>query len=551
MPSTPQAKRSRSIAGRQTAQAVFKLVSVIALAALIWSTLQLEPWREAGGMPGSAAASGDIPWTQVNPIGVNTFLNREVESWKRDRTLEMTVEVGAGWIKQHFPWRDIETQQDVYWDDRFQQDAWAKYDHIVDLAEQHGLRIIARIDLAPAWARPFGSTVTAPPENPADFADFIDEFVRRYRGRVQFIQIWNEPNLAAEWGGSIDPAGYTDLLRTAATAARDVDPHVVILSAPMAMTTENSDRAMDDLSYWQALYDNGAAPYFDIMSANAYGLDQPFDAAPDAAALNVRRIELLRELAAANGDAGKPIWLNEYGWNASPAGYPEDQLTWSRVSEQQQADWTRAGIEYFRDAYPWFGVANTWYFRQVGDIPKSRSDYYFRMVDIAFTPRPLYWSLKALGDELSTAGHGVHNDLAPPFRPLGRWPIVRDPSASAGEYIAGETGSRLRIHLDGISARLLLAPGQQATTIELNTGDGNHPEMVQVEAGQVELQLISGSAASAPRTMTVEVRVTGEAPLLVDGLDVEGARSYRYVVASGVALLASLALYTLSRRPAA
>lgn len=551
MSSTPQAARSRTFPSRQTALMALRVAAVIALIALIWSTVQLEPWRQAAGSPGNAAASGEIPWTQVNPIGVNTFLGHEVEAWKRERTVEMAAEAGAGWIKQHFPWRDIETEQDVYWDNRFQQDAWAKYDHIVELAERNGLRVIARIDLAPDWARPFGSSATAPPENYADYADFIAEFVRHYQGRVQFIQVWNEPNLAAEWGGAIDPEGYARLLRAAAEAAWSIDPNVVILSAPMAMTTENSERAMDDLSYWQALYDAGVAPYFDIMSANAYGLDQPYDAAPDPGALNIRRIELLRELAIANGDGGKPIWLNEYGWNASPPDFPADQLIWSRVDEARQAEWTRAGIEFMRERHAWFGVANTWYFRQVGDIPKSRSDFYFRMVDVAFTPRPLYWSVKALGDELRVAGDGVHNDLAAPIRPLGQWPVVRAPEASGGEYIAGRPGARLLIEIDGNAASLQLAPGQPATAVKLRLSDNGGTKTIDVEAGEDRLKLFNGSASSAPRRVTVEVEVTGEEPLLVDGLVVEGRRDYRLAAASAAALIASAGLYVLLRRGAA
>ena len=300
------------------------MVAITSAMFFVWSAIRLEIW--ATGPETHDASTSTIPWTEVNPVGFNTFLNREVEPWKRNLTLEMAGDANAGWIKEHFPWRSIETSQDVYWDFNFQQDAWAKYDAIVDNAEQHGLRIIARIDLAPAWARPVGSSPTAPPEDIADYAEFIAEFVRRYQGRVQFIQVWNEPNLAAEWGGSIDPEGYARLLDAAATAARAVDPNVVILSAPMAMTTENSERAMDDLRYWQALYDAGVSPSFDIMAANAYGLNQRFDAPPDKSELNIRRVELLRELAVRNGDTNKPglvdrIWVERVSGIISARGF--------------------------------------------------------------------------------------------------------------------------------------------------------------------------------------------------------------------------------------
>ena len=44
-----------------------------------------------------------------------------------------------------------------------------------------------------------------PPDNLSDFGDFVYALVSRYKtgspqGRVHAIEIWNEPNLAREWG---------------------------------------------------------------------------------------------------------------------------------------------------------------------------------------------------------------------------------------------------------------------------------------------------------------------------------------------------------------
>ncbi|CAN5643197.1 hypothetical protein BH23CHL2_BH23CHL2_19480 [soil metagenome] len=526
----------------------FRMLAILSAAFLIWSTARLELWETSS--PETDAASSSIPWTKVNPIGVNTFLAREVESWKRERTLEMASEAGAGWIKEHFPWRDIETAPDTYWDNNFQQDSWAKYDAIVEAAERHGLRVIARIDLPPGWARPTGSDHTSPPANLDDFADFVTDFVDHFRGRVQFIQIWNEPNLAAEWGGEIDPEGYAELLRVAATAARQADPNVVILSAPLAMTTENSDRAMDDLSYWRALYKAGAEPHFDIMSANAYGLDQKYDAAPDARTLNIRRIELIRQIAVEHGDGDKPIWLNEYGWNASPEGFSPEILTWSRVTEDRQAEWTADGIEYLTGEHPWFGVANTWYFRQVGDISIERPDYYFRAVDVEFTPRPLYHALNELGDRLRYARPGVHNDLDAGIRPVGIWSIVRDPGAIQQEYISGSTGSRLIIQIEGNRLVGLLSEHQRGTTIVVSTADGSGTggEELAIADGQQRIELASWSVDQAPRARTVSVEVVGPQPLLLDGIEVRDGRSSRTLIVGGSALVLAVACLAILRR---
>jgi hypothetical protein len=63
-------------------------------------------------------------------------------------------------------------------------------------------------------------------------------------------------------------------------------------------------------------------------------------------------------------DAKKPIWFNEFGWNASPEDMTKTQLTWGRVSEQQQAEYTTKAIALARSNWDWAGVFCIWYFRQ-------------------------------------------------------------------------------------------------------------------------------------------------------------------------------------------
>jgi hypothetical protein len=59
---------------------------------------------------------------------------------------------------------------------------------------------MARVDFQPAWARVDGAD-NGPPDNYNDYGDFLYEMASRYRGRIRAYEIWNEPNLAREWGG--------------------------------------------------------------------------------------------------------------------------------------------------------------------------------------------------------------------------------------------------------------------------------------------------------------------------------------------------------------
>ena len=336
-----------------------------------------------------------IAHTDVNPYGANFFLDREVEGWKQERTLEMAKAAGIGWIKQQFSWEEIEPA-------RKGEYQWEKHDRIVDLAEQYDMELIARLDRPPDWTRKDNRFKTRPPDNLADYGDFVHAFVQRYKGRVRYVQIWNEPNLTAEWGFQrVDAVAYTGLLEVAYRRAKEADPEVVILSAPLAITLEDASMRgnHNDLVFLEQMYEAGAGEFFDILSSNAFGLDRPPEDPPGPDTLNFRRVELQREIMERYGDAAKPVWINEYGWNAAPASFPEEHLTWERVTEEQQAEYTVQGIAWARAHWPWLGVVNIWYFRQVGDIPPDRPTYYFALVDPEFNPRPVYEALRNAADQ--------------------------------------------------------------------------------------------------------------------------------------------------------
>src|SRR6476661_2366172 len=72
----------------------------LALALLLLASLSLQLF--AGLRTGAAQTT--IPDTGVIPYGVNTFLDKEVEFWKKERTMQMISESGVKWIKQIFAW---------------------------------------------------------------------------------------------------------------------------------------------------------------------------------------------------------------------------------------------------------------------------------------------------------------------------------------------------------------------------------------------------------------------------------------------------------------
>ena len=337
----------------------------------------------------------------VNPFGVNTFLEQEVELSKRERQVKMIAEAGFRWIRQEFPWYDIEIHAKGDFQDRRSEtyrEAWEKYDNIVELAGERNLQIIARLSSPPKWAldETHWEIGFGPPEVYADFVDYVSAVAKRYRGQISYYQIWNEPNIYPEWGEEkISPERYTELLCLAASAIRVADPDAVILSAALAPTAALTDRDLNDFIFLQRMYMAGAGECFDVMSVQGYGLwSGPTDRRMRPGSINYGRNQYIRDIMVANGDSSKAIWISEMNWNAVPVetGLPAN---YGRVSLEQQSDWAALAYERARVEWPWIGVVSLWYFKRADASEADQTWYYFRVLDPDFGKMPIYDGLKS------------------------------------------------------------------------------------------------------------------------------------------------------------
>lgn len=500
-----------------------RTVALTVILIAIFGALSLVLVRYAGlaRSPADAwVAARAVPNTDVNPYGANFFLSREVEEWKRQRTVQMAREAGLGWAKQQFAWAEIEPlRKGEFIDPVSGESSWAKFDRIVDLLRANGLQVIARLDLAPAWARPPDSRAETPAEDLDDFGDFVYAFVKHFRGRVQYIQIWNEPNIYPEWGEqAVDPAGYTRMLQVAYTRAKEADPNIYVLSAPLAVTLGEPHpepgrwRSMPDPDFLSAMYEAGAGSYFDILSANAFGFDLPPEDPPDVNVLNFRRVELQREIMERNGDGGKAIWFNEYGWNAAPADWGDEALIWKQVSEKEQAEYTLRGIDFAHREWPWAGVFNVWYFRQTGQqYSPDDAAFYFRMVDVDFTPRRVYDAVSDATASLFVAPAGHFEETNPAVAASPDWQGSIVAEASGGGLLQCEVpGASLTFTFRGHSVDLIARRGPEGGHL-LVTVDGHNVAGLPVDAqGRSYVELDADTAEWQSRLLVASGMSTSQ-----------------------------------------
>jgi hypothetical protein len=318
-----------------------------------------------------------------------------------EHDLGLVQDLGFGWVKQNFAWRDIEKERGGY--------DWWRPDQIVTAVENHNLKLIVRLDHHPVWSveslpdDQLGDN--QPPVDYQDFGNFCHTLADHYKGRIAAYQVWNEPNLSREWGDkSPNPAEYTALLKVCYEGIKTADPHAIVISAGLAPTGTPPPVAMPDAEFLQGMYDAGAAAYFDVLGVNAPGYKAPPELSPEEALDPIwggnrfntfRHVEDLRTIMVENGDTDKQIAILEMGWMV----YQEyhTSYTWHGVTEEQQAEYLVAAYKYARENWqPWIGLMNTIYIADFDWTAEDNEQYWWSIVLPDGTPRLAYEALRTM-----------------------------------------------------------------------------------------------------------------------------------------------------------
>ena len=149
------------------------------------------------------------------------------------------------------------------------------------------------------------------------------------------------------------------------------------------------------------MYEAGAKAYFDVLGAHGPGFKAPPDVSPEEAAASplwgghrsftFRRVEDLRQIMVANGDAAKQIWLLEFGWTTDQVN---PAYAWHRVTPEQQAStWCRA-YKWAHDNWsPWIGVMALWTLPDPSWGPE-REEYWWAVANPDGSDRPALTRLR-------------------------------------------------------------------------------------------------------------------------------------------------------------
>ncbi len=450
-----------------------------------------------------------MPHTDAPAIGANTFLHLEPDRKNIRRELAILKAAGVGIIRQQFLWEEIEEQgKNNFVNYRDGSPTWDKYDAIVKEAGDAGIEILARLERPPRWAvadwDPELPGSQHPPDDLDDFGDFVAAVAGRYRGKVRYFQIWNEPNLWGEWGESDpDAAEYAEMLRVAYRRAKEANPEAVIVMAGLAPTIERGPRNLSDTLFLERLYVLGAQGYFDLAASMSYGLRTgPHDVRIDESRTNFPRAVLSREIMVAYDDGDTPIWAAEYGWMSLPEDWQGKPGIWGNHPTDRQSRWTVEGMERARAQWPWMTTIFVWASRWPNETHPDDPTPWFRLMDRDFTPRPILEELRASTESGPVAGIGVHQDTNPAFEFEGPWPREPNEEAALGLWrTTGQAGARVNFRFEGDTVSLMTYRGPEMglLRVRIDENDSLPDQVPKNHRGQAVIDLYAASPETKAR----------------------------------------------------
>jgi hypothetical protein len=179
---------------------------------------------------------------------------------------------------------------------------WDILDREVELGEKHHVDLLLPLGDTPDWA-------SAAPERDAngpsqcdianleDWRTVIRTEATRYKGRIRYYEIWNEPNLP-RLSQTCSPEKLLILAREAYTILKQVDPNIQVVS-PSPVNPNGLD--------WLGRYlELGGGKYADIIGYHFYVTTRP----ESMLDLILPAKEIMRK----HGVDDKPLWNTEAGW---------------------------------------------------------------------------------------------------------------------------------------------------------------------------------------------------------------------------------------------
>ncbi len=272
----------------------------------------------AGGamvLPTSVQACSSAPYGVVGTM-------RWSDWGSFDMPAKAAAELGAQWQLEDFAWGDLEPTEGQF--------EFTGADRMLDALHGQNLNnVVGILSYSASWATSTqdddGARVSFYAPDLNKYAAFLKVLVGRYKDRIHYWQVWNEPNSPDFWRPQPNANEYAELLKVAYRAVKEADPSAKVLAGAV---TGNA------VSYLQDMLNAGTGNSFDILAIHPYakpvneanGLKESMPEVRKVVEVDLARY---RAFLQRNGLGDRPIWATEIGWPAN---------AW-QLNEQVQANY--------------------------------------------------------------------------------------------------------------------------------------------------------------------------------------------------------------------
>lgn len=295
---------------------------------------------------------------------------------------------GASIISTAASWRTLQPEEDGAYD-------WKLLDRVVDAANAAGLRVRLQVSTMPQWAVDDRTDTDFwhPPLTDAELRRwnrFVHDLTVHVQGRVDYLEIWNEPNEYDFWPTGPDPEAFARLLHASYGAVKEVDPGIAVVSGGLSNNDIGFLRALYDArdelyGEDEVLFDQvGVHPFSGDRSPNTELARWTYEREPFGEfSQNFLGIVDLHDLMEQRGDAGTPLYIGEFGYSTQP---------WREFGPVSDADRAVYLEQAFRAATCYSYVsALSWYYLH----PTPFNDPSWTLLDRQGRPNETYAALVA------------------------------------------------------------------------------------------------------------------------------------------------------------
>jgi len=228
-----------------------------------------------------------------SPYGINAHAGS-------NNVLLKVKEAGIRWIRIDLYWSDLEREKGNF--------DFSEIDRIVDYSLGNGLSILGVLSSTPGWSNN-NQGINYPPDNIDDWKNFVSITARRYKDKIRYWNIWNEPNVEKFFAPG-KAVFVKDIFLPAAESIRKESPLSLIAGPELA----HLEGQGSEWYFWLKYILTECSQYIDIVSHHIYkntGVYAIFESLEIGENITPSVKDVIKD----SGFSSAPFWITETGWD--------------------------------------------------------------------------------------------------------------------------------------------------------------------------------------------------------------------------------------------